>query len=113
MVKNLPANAGNVRDTGCIPGLGRSPGGGNGNPCQYSCLEIPWTKKFGRLQSMGSQRVGPIVSESIATLFDKNDAAGKNANHLSMQQEWTVTNIPKFPGSAECLSMSRGRQSPQ
>ena len=41
MVKNLPANAGDVRDVGLIPGLGRSPGGGNGNPLQYSCLENP------------------------------------------------------------------------
>ena len=39
LVKCLPANAGNVRDLGFIPGLGRSPGGGNGNPLQYSCLE--------------------------------------------------------------------------
>ena len=38
MVKNLPANPG---DTGLIPGLGRSLGGGNGNPLQYSCLEKP------------------------------------------------------------------------
>ena len=39
MVKNLPANAGVAGDMGSIPGLGRSPGVGNGNPCQYSCLE--------------------------------------------------------------------------
>ena len=39
MVKNLPANAGDARDVGLIPGLGRSPGGGNGNLLQYSCLE--------------------------------------------------------------------------
>ena len=39
VVKNLPANAGNIRDLGSIPGLGRSPGGGHGNPLQYSCLE--------------------------------------------------------------------------
>ena len=41
VVKNLPANAGDIRDMGSIPGLGRSPGGGNGNPLQYSCLENP------------------------------------------------------------------------
>ena len=41
MVKNWPANAGNARDMGSIPGLGRSPGEGNGNPLQYSCLENP------------------------------------------------------------------------
>ena len=39
VVKNPPANAKGARDTGSIPGLGRSPGGGNGNPLQYSCLE--------------------------------------------------------------------------
>ena len=37
--KEPPANAGDIRDVGSIPGLGRSPGEGNGNPLQYSCLE--------------------------------------------------------------------------
>jgi len=37
-VKNLPVNAGDIRDEGSIPGLGRSPGAGHGNPLQYSCL---------------------------------------------------------------------------
>ena len=41
MVKNLPINAGDAGDVGSIPGLGRSPGGGQGNPLQYSCLENP------------------------------------------------------------------------
>ena len=41
MVKNSPANAGDIRDAGLIPGLGKSPGGGNGNPLHYSCLENP------------------------------------------------------------------------
>ena len=41
VVKNLPANAGDIRDVGSIPGLGRSPGGGHVNPPQYSCLESP------------------------------------------------------------------------
>ena len=41
VVKNLPANAGDLRDTGSIPRLERSPGGGHGNPLQYSCLENP------------------------------------------------------------------------
>ena len=39
VVKNPPANAGDIRDPGSVPGLGRSPGGGHGNPLQYSCLE--------------------------------------------------------------------------
>ena len=44
VVKNLPANAGDAGDMGLIPGSGRSPRGGNGNPLQYSCLENPWTE---------------------------------------------------------------------
>ena len=41
VVKNLPTNAGDVRDVGSVPGLGRSPGEGLGNPLQYACLENP------------------------------------------------------------------------
>ena len=41
MVKNMPANARDLRDMGPIPGSGRSPGGGHGNPLQYSCLGDP------------------------------------------------------------------------
>ena len=48
VVKKLPANAGDARDADLIPGSGRSPGGGHGNPLWYSCLENP----------VGLQRVG-------------------------------------------------------
>ena len=41
MVKNSPANTGDIRDVGLIPGVGRFPGGGHGNPLPYSCLENP------------------------------------------------------------------------
>ena len=41
MVKSLPVNAGDIRDLGFTPGLERVPGGGHGNPLQYSCLENP------------------------------------------------------------------------
>ena len=54
-VKNLPANAGDVRNMGLIPRLGRSPGGRHGNPLQYPCLKIPWTDEPGSLQSIGSK----------------------------------------------------------
>ena len=47
----------NAGDPDSIPGLGRSPEGGNGNPLQYSSWRIPWTEEPGRLQSMGSQTV--------------------------------------------------------
>ena len=55
VVKNPHTNA---EDVGSIPVSGRSSGGGNGNPLQYSCLENPMTEEPGGLQSMGSQRVG-------------------------------------------------------
>ena len=54
-LKNPPAI---VVDSGSTPGLGRSPGGGHGIPLQYSCLENPWREGPGRLQIIGSQRVG-------------------------------------------------------
>ena len=46
VVKNLPANAGDVRDVGSIPGLGRSPRGGDGNLVQYSCLDFPMERSL-------------------------------------------------------------------
>ena len=58
MVKNQSADAGDSGDTGSIPGLGRSPGEGNGYLLQYSCLENSTDEEPGGLESMGSQRVG-------------------------------------------------------
>ena len=55
MIKNQPANAG---DVSLVPGLGRSPGEGNGSPLQYSCLENSTEEKPDRLQSMGLQTAG-------------------------------------------------------
>ena len=49
MIKNLPVNAGDVRDTGSIPRLGRYIGEENGNLLRYSCLQNPWTEEPGRL----------------------------------------------------------------
>ena len=57
VIKSPPASAGDVRDTGSIPGSERSPGGGLGNPLQYSCLDNPCTEDLGGLQSIRSHRV--------------------------------------------------------
>ena len=58
----------NARDLGSIPGLGRFPGEGNGNPLQYSCLENPMDgEAWCRLLSMGSQRVGHDWMTSLST----------------------------------------------
>ena len=58
VVQNLSANAGDAGDVGSIPKLGRSSGRGNDSPLQCSLWEIPRTKGPGRLQFMGSPRVG-------------------------------------------------------
>ena len=49
VVKNLPANEGDIRDMGLIPDFGRYPGGGHGNPLQYSCLENPMDRRAWRV----------------------------------------------------------------
>ena len=56
-VENLPANAGDVRDAGSVPGLGRSPGEGNGNHSSILAWRISWIEEPGKLQFMESQRV--------------------------------------------------------
>ena len=55
MVKNPPANAGNIRARGLIPGLGNSPGGGRGNHSSILAWRIPWTEELGGPQSMGGK----------------------------------------------------------
>ena len=57
MAQYCKASACNAGDLGSIPGLGRSPGAGNGNPLLYSCLENPVDGGAWEVQSMGSQRV--------------------------------------------------------
>ena len=70
--KNLPANAGDAGDTGLVSGSGRSPGGGNGNPLQYSCLgnsmdrEAWWATIHG---------VADRVRHDLATNNDNNKAS--------------------------------------
>ena len=56
VVKNLPANAGDIRDMGWIPGFGRSPRGGHGNHSSILAWRIPWTEMPGGLWFIGSQR---------------------------------------------------------
>ena len=67
VVKNLPANAGDMRDVGSIPESGRSPGGGSDNSLQYSCLENPMDRGPWRAQPMESKKVGHNGSDLACT----------------------------------------------
>ena len=58
VVKKLLANAGDIRDTGLIPGSGRIPGGGHGNPLQYSCLDNPLDREAWQAIVVGWYTVG-------------------------------------------------------
>ena len=75
MVKVSAYNAG---DLGSIPGLGRSPGEGNGNPLQYLDWKIPWTEEPGRLQPMGSRRVGHDWATSLLLKVNHNGKKKKS-----------------------------------
>ena len=75
VVKNLPANAGNTRPTGSVSGLGRSLGGGNGNTCQYSCLENSMDRgawKAGR-QEPGIAKNWTQLSTHASSLYSNFD----------------------------------------
>ena len=63
MVKNPPANAGDARDVGSIPGLERPPGDGNGNLFQHSCLEQPMDKGAWQATVNGIAKSQPRLSE--------------------------------------------------
>ena len=67
VVKKPPANAGDLRDLGLIPGLGRCPEGGHVNPLQYSCLENTMDKGAWRVQAIGLQRVRHYWSDLAHT----------------------------------------------
>ena len=74
MLKNPPASAGDIKDAGSIPGLGRSPGGGHGSPLHIPAWRIPWTEEPGRQQSMG-------VAESRTQLSDLAQSASGVSIH--------------------------------
>ena len=81
VVKNLPVNTVDIRDIGSTPGSGRSPGGGHGNPLQYSCLEDPmdqgvwWatvhrvTKELHTTEMTVCTHTPPIIAEFTFTVF--------------------------------------------
>ena len=68
MVKNWPEIQ-QTQDSGSVPGWGRSPGGGHGNPLWYSCLENPWTEEPGGLQYVGSQSRTWLMAHELSILI--------------------------------------------
>ena len=99
-VKNPPANAGKVRNTGSIPGLGRSPGGGHGNPLQYSCLENStdkgawWatvhrvTKSQTRLKRLSMH---DVKSRTKWVKTQWQDVLSPRLNEWSRSEKWGLT----------------------
>ena len=75
MVKNPPADAGDTGDVGSISGLGRSPGRGNGNPLQYSCLENPMNREAWRAE---------LKQLSTSTSIFKNVEGQESVRHRVM-----------------------------
>ena len=67
VIKNPPADAGDIRDSGLVPELGRFPGVGHGNPLQYPCLENPMAEEPGGLLSVGLQRIWHDCSDLAHT----------------------------------------------
>ena len=95
VVNNPPAKA---RDSGSIPGLGRSPGEGNGNPLQYSCLEIPWTEDPGRPQCMELQKSNLTATANPMFTFEFAWAGSLSASKfLHIQKLGSAKQLYQIP----------------
>ena len=89
-VKNPPAKAGDIRDVGSIPASGRSPGGGDGNPLQYSCLDNPMDRGAWQGMIHGVTRVGHNLVTKPPKVYEPPDR--------SLQPEHSSwPNAPKTP----------------
>ena len=123
LVKNPPANAGDIWNSGLIPGLGRSPGGGHGNPLQYSCLENPlerwawWatvhgvTKSWARLKGPSTQhRQGGSQMHTVPwalCILQRGGCApgrtGRTTERASVGGHFPCTASPRYRGAKRAL----------
>ena len=89
MVKNPPANAGGIRDTGSIPGSGRSPGGGHGNLLQYSCLENAMDREvwWATIHRVAKSWIGLKGVSMHVSLNGTPEASSASENLLSSMKE--------------------------
>ena len=102
MVKNLPANAGDIRDAGSIPGSGRSPGEQLGNPLHYSCLENSTKSSL-----VGYSPCGPYSPKEPDTSEHVHKEKKRNGNSMFYFLRAT---IPLSPGAAPFyISISNGQ----
>ena len=105
-------------DTGLIPGLGRSPGEGNGNPLQFLAQKIPWTEEPSGLQSMGSQELDTIQQLNHPPLYIYKESDREARNQLQekkLQKTQTrvhakqyATEQPVVSGDLHPLASGRG-----
>ena len=106
MVKNLPANAGDAGDVDLIPGLGRSPGEGNGNPLQYTCLENPmdkggWRATVHRVAKSQARRKQLSMHVFVTTTVARGPLASRVARGVSG---------PSSPGTSLRMKASMWRK---
>ena len=104
-VKNLPANAEDIRDVGLTPGLGRSPGEGNGNTLPYSCLGTPMDRGAWRATVHG-------VAKSLTRLRTKHAVTSKKAsesfqNDLMQKEVKTILRTVSDFVPKECSELSK------
>ena len=104
VVKNLPGNAGDTRDEGPIPGLGRSPGGGHGNPLQYSCLENSMGRGAWEATVHGVAKSWTRLSDFTFT-FRFHASEKEMATHLSFLA-WRIPGT-REPGGLPSMGLHR------
>ena len=75
VVKNLSANARDIRDESSIPGSGRSPGGGHGNPLQYSCLDNPFNRGAWQATWLG-ERTSQVIEKEVRFRPERDEVGG-------------------------------------
>ena len=95
VVKNLPSNARDARDTSLIPGSGRYPGEGNGNLFQYFCLENSMDREAWQAKSMGSQRIGHNWAHTY-----------RNNEILKIWKRWQLNEAMKIKLKLVCVTGS-------
>ena len=96
LIKNLPASAGDsARDAGLIPGVGRSPGGGHGNPPQYSCLENPMDRGawWAMVHTVADLDTTEVTQHALHLVFtfpcmDASSSSVSNSRHLDQNQHF-------------------------